>query len=190
MADRFRLAAPAAAAALLAVYAPYIETGVTFETAVPSAEEFTRRVTEITRDFPYILCEREGEIIGYAYAHPAFTRAAYRWDAEATVYLAPALRGERLGEELYRRLLAILPLQNIRTVYALVTSPNPRSERFHERMGFSRTAYLPETGYKRGQWWGVSWYEKRFPAADPPEEPVGIGAIPTDVLARILETGE
>ena len=190
MADRFRFALPADAAALLRVYAPYIETGVTFETAVPTTEEFTRRVEEISRDFPYILCEREGEIIGYAYAHPAFTRAAFRWDAEATVYLAPAVRGERLGEALYRRLLAVLPLQNIRTVYALVTSPNPRSERFHERMGFARTAFLPETGYKLGRWWGLSWYEKRFPAADPPEEPVGIGLIPPDVLARILETGE
>jgi len=187
----YRFAAPADAAALLRVYAPYIETGVTFETEAPSLEEFTRRVEAISRDYPYIVCERGGEILGYAYAHPAFERAAYRWDAELTVYLAQAACGERLGEALYRRVLALLRPMNVQTAYALVTSPNPRSERLHERMGFSRAAYFPDTGYKCNRWWGVTWYEMRLGRREnPPAEVRSLRDIPAEERERLLREGE
>ena len=177
--ESYRFASEADAAALLAIYAAYLDTGITFETVLPDEEEFRARIREISAEYPYLVCEREGRIVGYAYAHRVFARAAYRWDAELSVYLAPEARGEGLGERLYRRLIALLRLQGVQTVYAVVTSPNPASDRLHARMGFVREGYFRNSGYKNGVWYAVSWYALPIGGyEDPPAELRGIGEIP------------
>ena len=75
-----RFAAAGDAEDLLAIYAQYIDTPVTFETVLPSADEFRGR-------YPYLVLEEEGKIVGYAYAHRYMARAAYGWNAELSVYL-------------------------------------------------------------------------------------------------------
>ena len=81
-----RPAAPEDAAALLEIYAPYVEkTAVTFEYAVPSAEAFAGRVARTLERYPYLAAEAEGRILGYAYAGPFKERAAYDWAVETTV---------------------------------------------------------------------------------------------------------
>ena len=87
--------------AIRAVYAPYIDTPVTFETALPTIEEFEGRVAGILPEYPYLVCEKDGRIIGYAYACRHRERAAYRWNTELSVYLDGAFVAKGLGRRLY-----------------------------------------------------------------------------------------
>ena len=85
-------------AALCAIYAPYItDTTITFEYEVPTDAAFSDRIRETAAQFPYLVCERDGEIIGYAYAHRIRERAAYDWDAELSVYLKQGTHGRGIG---------------------------------------------------------------------------------------------
>ena len=103
----FRMATAQDAAAILSIYAPYIrQTPITFEYEVPTLEEFTERVRRILRNYPYIVCEQAGEIIGYGYASAYHERAAYQWDADLSIYFAPEATGHGLG----RQMLCKLPL--------------------------------------------------------------------------------
>ena len=77
-------------AALLRIYAGYIDTPVTFECALLSERAFAERIAAISAEYPYLVCEEEGAVVGYAYAHRQRDREAYQWNAELSVYLDPA----------------------------------------------------------------------------------------------------
>ena len=130
-----RLARSGDSAALLRIYAQYIDTPVTFEYTLPSENEFAARIGAISAEYPYLVCEEDGETLGYAYAHRQAEREAYQWNAELSVYLDPASTSRGIGARLYRMLLDILLLQGVRTAYALVTLPNRKSERLHASLG-------------------------------------------------------
>ena len=137
------------AAALLDIYAPYIkDTVITFEYNVPTAEEFAARIGETAALHPYIVCERGGQIVGYAYAHRIRERAAYDWAAELSIYLAPAAQGQGVGTALYRCLIDLLEMQNLRILYGCVTLPNEKSERLHQKLGFSLAGVWHGSGWK------------------------------------------
>lgn len=158
-----RRAAADDAAALLDIYAPYIrETAITFEYDVPAAEEFAARIGDIARTHPYLVCERDGRPVGYAYAHNIRERAAYDWAAELSVYLAPAAQGQGAGTALYRCLIDLLAMQNLRILYGCVTLPNEKSERLHEKLGFAPVGVWHGAGWKFGRWHDVGWLEKRL----------------------------
>ena len=151
------------AAALLDIYAPYIrDTAITFEYDVPAAEEFAARIGDIARTHPYLVCERDGRPVGYAYAHNIRERAAYDWAAELSVYLAPAAQGQGAGTALYRCLIDLLAMQNLRILYGCVTLPNEKSERLHEKLGFAPVGVWHGAGWKFGRWHDVGWLEKRL----------------------------
>ncbi len=158
---------------LLKIYGQYIDTSVTFEYCLPSEEEFGERIRKIRDEgYPYLVCEENGRITGYAYAHRPFERAAYQWDAELSIYLDQSRTGEGLGRTLYELLLELLKRQGVRTVYGCVVSPNPKSERLHERMGFQRMGVFRNTGYKNGSWLDVVWFEKKIGSFSGEPEPV------------------
>ncbi len=107
-----RIATEADVPAMLAIYAPYILTTThTFEYEVPALEEFTRRFQAVTEQFPWLVWEEDGEILGYAYGSAPFERAAYRWMAEDSVYLRPGARGRGIGRKLLTALEKILQYQ-------------------------------------------------------------------------------
>ena len=148
---------------ILAIYAPYIETSTaTFEYDVPCLRSFTQRFYDITAQFPWLVWEEEGRILGYAYASPPYSRAAYRWCAEPSIYLRPEATGKGIGQKLYAVLEWILDKQGYQVLYALVTTENSGSIRFHEKMGYFSRADFPDCGYKFGRWLGVTWMEKRL----------------------------
>ena len=158
-----RRAAAGDAAALLDIYAPYIrDTAITFEYDVPAAEEFAARIGDIARTHPDRVCERDGRPVGYAYAHNIRERAAYDWAAELSVYLAPAAQGQGAGTALYRCLIDLLAMQNLRILYGCVTLPNEKSERLHEKLGFAPVGVWHGAGWKFGRWHDVGWLEKRL----------------------------
>lgn len=158
-----RRAAVGDAAALLDIYAPYIkDTVITFEYDVPTAEEFAARIGETAALHPYIVCERGGQIVGYAYAHRIRERAAYDWAAELSIYLAPAAQGKGVGTALYQCLIDLLEMQNLRILYGCVTLPNEKSERLHQKLGFSLAGVWHGSGWKFDSWHDVGWFEKRL----------------------------
>ena len=177
-------------AAMLAIYTPYIKTTITFEQAVPSQEDFLSRNVNVQQEYPWIVWEEDGKILGYAYAHKFAERTSYRPSSELSVYLDQAARGKGIGPKLYHALFAILALQNVKTVYGIVTSPNERSEAMHLALGFQRVSTLENVGYKDG-WHNVSWYAKQIGAYDEPLTPFRpIGEVDPAQLSSALHEAE
>ena len=165
-----RTAAPADAKALLAIYTPYVEqTAITFEYDVPTLEEFTSRIQNTLRKFPYIIAEENNQILGYAYASPFKERAAYGWSVETSIYVKQDERQKGIGRILYDRLEEILKKQGILNVNACIGYPQIEDEyltqdsvRFHEKLGYSMVGTFHKCGYKFGRWYDMVWMEKHL----------------------------
>ena len=177
--------------AILAIYGPYILTSTaTFEYEVPSLSAFTDRFRGITAQFPWLVWEEDGKVLGYAYGSAPYTRPAYAWCAESSVYLAPAARGRGIGTALYAALEEILRTQGYQVLYALVTQENAASLRFHEKLGFRQMVLFPDCGFKFGRWLGLIWLEKRLKSVEiPTSAPTPWSTIRKDAqnFANILE---
>lgn len=185
---KLRFAAGADAPALLAIYERYIPTTVTFEYVLPSQGEFLRRVEDISAVYPYLVLEEEGAALGYAYAHRVAERAAYSWGAELSIYLHPRAAGQGAGRRLYQALMELLRLQGVRTVYGLVSSPNPASERLHEALGFQRAGVQKNAGYKNGRWIDLLWFERAIAPYDPEPAPIiPVRELPGERVQEVLE---
>lgn len=153
--------------AILAIYGPYVEnTAISFEYSVPTLEEFTQRFRKYTCQFPWLVWEEDGQVLGYAYGSAPFERAAYGWCAEASIYLAPQAHRRGIGTKLYKALEQLLTLQGYRKLYALVTTANPPSVQFHLKMGYRHLVEFQDCGFKFGSWHGVTWLEKNLNPVD------------------------
>lgn len=156
---------------LLDIYAPYItDTCVSFETQVPGIEEFTDRINNIINNYPYLVCEIDDGIAGYAYASRHRERAAYRYSADVSVYISPAYHRQGIGNALYTTLFDLLRERNIYTVYAGITLPNDASVGLHKSLGFTEIGVYRNVGYKLGKWCDVLWLEKPLKEYDKPKE--------------------
>ena len=184
-----RFARPEDADALLEIYRPYVEeTAISFETSVPSREEFLRRITEISAFYPYLLAESDGQILGYAYAHEFGERGAFRWTVETSIYVRRDCRGAGVGARLYRALFELLRAQGIRTACAIITCPNDPSFAFHHAMGFRDSGILPNFGYKLGAGRGIAYlYLPLLPCQEAPEMPCPVHMLDPECRARALE---
>lgn len=148
---------------MCAIYGEYVKTTTaTFEYDPPTEAEFMRRFDTYTKQFPWLVWEEGGEVLGYVYASPPYPRPAYSWCAEPTIYLKPEARGKEIGSKLYAALEKILQKQGYQVLYALVCDENTVSQRFHEKMGYRRQAHFPNCGFKFGRWLGLYWMEKRL----------------------------
>lgn len=189
-----RAVTEADATGLEKLYEPFVISSdrrlsdVSFEYAAPSAEEFRRRIAAISADYPYLVCRRGGEYLGYAYAHSFIPRDAYQWGAEVTIYLAPAGQGRGLGKVLYGALENILRLQGVVKAYACVTASNEHSVKFHEAQGYRIVGTFKDTGFKHGHWLDMVWLEKAL--AELPLEPQPLASwreLQQESVAKILE---
>ena len=173
MKDLIRFAAPADAGRILEIYAPYItDTVISFEYDVPALADFTARVEKISSKYPYLVYERDGVVVGYAYASPYIERAAYDYTVDLSVYVDAAYCGQNIGECLYTALLDILAKQGFYNAYACITAINQNSLNFHKRMGFTDAGTHPLAGFKHGKWLDVCWYYKRLQADTNPPQPL------------------
>lgn len=156
------------AAAILAIYAPYVEeTAITFEYTVPSLSEFKERIRNVLKRFPYIVAEKDGTIAGYAYVSPFHERAAYSWAVETSIYIDKNLRKTGLGKRLYNALEDILKKQGILNLNACIAYPEKEdrhltknSVEFHEHLGYSMVGEFHKCGYKFNRWYNMVWMEK------------------------------
>lgn len=157
---KIRPATPKDAAGILSIYAPFVkDTAVSFETVVPTIAEFEKRIETISESFPYLVCEMDQKIVGYAYASTHRERAAYQWSADLSVYIDPAYHRKRIATALYTALIELLKLQGFCTAFAGITMPNSASESFHRALGFREIGVFEHVGYKLGQWRDVKWMQ-------------------------------
>jgi L-amino acid N-acyltransferase YncA len=162
------------AAACAAIYAPHVEESpVSFEERAPDAAEMSARIGRYGSSHAWLVAEREGRVVGYAYATAFNERPAYRWSTSVSVYIADGARGEGVGRALYEALFDRLRERGFRMACAGITLPNEASVGLHERLGFELVGVNREIGWKQGAWRDVGWYQlKLSPAlADPPSEP-------------------
>ena len=141
------------------IYKYYVDNfPYSFEYVAPSSEEFSKRITLITENFPFFVCEDCGEILGFAYAHQFKERKAYQWICETSIYIKNGYAQKGIGAILYAKLIPALKRQGYVKAYAVLGCPNEGSEMFHQKMGFSLVATLPDIGYKHGSWHDIKYY--------------------------------
>ena len=156
-----RLAKPLDAAALLAIYAPYVEnTAITFEYEVPTIEDFGNRIEKTLEKYPYLVAEENGALLGYAYASTYYTRAAYDWAVELSVYVSQDARGKGVGSKLYDELEDLLDQMGYMHFLACISLPNEDSITFHTKRGYQQVAHFPKIGYKFERWHDIVWLQK------------------------------
>jgi L-amino acid N-acyltransferase YncA len=163
------------AAACAAIYAPHVEESATsFEEDPPDAVEFAERIARTIATHPWLVAEREGEVIAYAYACPHRSRAAYRWAADVSVYVDADQRGQGCGRALYVELLERLRSQRFQVACAGITLPNDASVALHESLGFVAIGVYRRIGWKAGAWRDVGWWQLELESAGkgPPAEPL------------------
>lgn len=172
-----RIATVDDAAALRDIYIPYVRTtAVTFELEDPSLEDFTQRVSRTLENYPYLVAEQEGELIGFAYASAFRPRAAYRHSIETSIYVRMDYKGRGLGRRMYETLAELLILQNVYNMEACIAHCDPADEYvpatsrlFHERLGFKLVGSFKKCAYKFGRWYDMIWMERIL--ADHPADP-------------------
>ena len=174
MSAQIRMATETDAEQMLTIYAPVVrETVISFEYDPPSLAEFRDRVSTILERMPWLVCDNDGAIAGYACASPFRTRAGYQWACELTVYVHPGYHRCGIGRALYTSLFRCLTLQGYCVAVATITIPNPPSVALHESMGMRRIGTYEKVGYKHGQWLddGV-WQIQLRPTPAEPKPPV------------------
>ena len=156
-----RLAKRSDAAALLAIYAPYVEnTAITFEYEVPTIEDFANRIEKTLGKYPFLVAEEDGLILGYAYASTYYARAAYDWAVELSVYVSQDTRGKGVGSKLYDELEGLLDQMGYMHFLACISLPNEDSLAFHAKRGYQQVAHFPKIGYKFERWHDIVWLQK------------------------------
>ena len=195
-----RAAMPQDAEQLLEIYTPFVisedcsVSNVSFELEAPSVEEFRQRIVDISSKYPYLVGEKDGQILGYVYCHPYRERLAYQWSVEVTIYLAPAGQGKGLGRVLYEAMEEILRLQGITMLYSCITLGNEHSIKMHEALGYRLIGTFSKSGYKNGQWLDTVWLEKQLqPCPKQPDnikswrelDPDAVAALLTEATAKL-----
>ncbi len=167
-----RVAVAEDAQQILAIYAPFCaDTPVSFEVQPPSAAEMRERITRILTSFPWLVWEKDGVVLGYAYASRHRERAAYQWSVDATVYVSAGARRQGIGRKLYNVLFQLLRRQGFYNAFAGITLPNPASVGLHEALGFKPLGVYRHVGYKLGAWHDVGWWQLELQEAGPPRRP-------------------
>ena len=179
--------------AILEIYSPFIlKTAVSFEIKVPTKKDMWERISGILKDLPFLVCESEGKITGYAYASNHRQREAYRWSKEVSAYVHPDFRGKHIASGLYTSLIEILKKQGITNLLAGIALPNPGSIALHKKFGFRKIAEYTAVGFKLGKWHNVGWWELNLdPGFSEPKEIIPFSEIKkTDVLKDAFLKGE
>jgi L-amino acid N-acyltransferase YncA len=155
-----RLASSADAAAIAAIYNQYVTTTtITFEEQAVKVDEMAQRIEDVGGRLPWYVFERDGVVIGYAYATPWRARSAYRFSVESTVYVASGYSRQGIGSRLYKTLIDALRKRGIQVILGGIAQPNAPSVSLHEGLGFTKVAHFNKVGRKFDQWIDVGYWE-------------------------------
>ena len=148
------------AAAIADLYNYYIlHSTVTFEELPVSAADMQERIAMALEQYAWFIAEKEGQLMGYAYATAWRSRSGYRYAAESTVYVRQGAERQGIGTRLYEELLAALKVKGMHAVVGGIVLPNEASISLHEQLGYHKVAHFKEVGYKFGQWLDVGYWE-------------------------------
>lgn len=187
-----RLACSADAAAIYEIYLPIVrDTHISFEQNAPKSGEIATRIETTLAQYPWLVCELNGRLAGYAYASPFRARAAYQWTAETTVYIHSEFQRRGLSRALYSSLMAILREQGYCSAIGVIALPNRASVRAHEALGFRKVGVVRNVGYKAGAWRDTGWWQLELrPAPSQPRSPRPISELEDqDNFLALLQSG-
>jgi phosphinothricin acetyltransferase len=171
-----RSARPEDAAAIAAIYAPYVLTGTaTFEIDPPDTRAMRHRIEASDGFYPWLVStngDEEGGVLAYAYASTFRDRPAYRYVVETSIYVAGPVQGQGMGRLLYEALIDTLRAQGFTQAIGAIALPNDHSIALHEATGFRRAGVYREVGYKQGRWIDVGFWQCELNESTvPPVEP-------------------
>lgn len=161
--------------AVARIYAHHVLHGTaTFETEPPSPEELLRRREEVlARGWPWLVAERDGQVLGYAYANQLRPRPAFRFCVEDSIYIAQDACGQGVGRALLAELMAQCEARGARQMVAVIgDSANAASIGLHAACGFERCGAYAAAGWKFERWLDVVLMQRALGdgAATPPRE--------------------
>lgn len=147
--------------AVAEIYNHFVLTSdATFEMGIVNTAEMQRRIQQIlNRGYPFLVCELDGEIAGYAYADRYKEREAYRASVELSVYVGSSFKDLGIGTALYEVLIPLLASQKCHALMAGISLPNDASVKLHEKFGFKKVAHFSEVGRKFDRWIDVGYWE-------------------------------
>lgn len=151
--------------AITAIYRHAVLEGTgTFELDPPDEAEMARRRAEVLgRDLPWLVAERDGQVLGYAYANYFRPRMAYRFCLEDSIYLAPQAQGAGLGSLLLAELIARCEAAGARQMVAVIgDSANAGSIGVHRRLGFRDMGVMQAAGWKFDRWLDVVFMQREL----------------------------
>ncbi len=192
MSVKIRLATQNDAAQILEIYRPVVRyTHISFEHIVPELSEIAERIANTLGQYPWLVCQMDERIAGYAYASAFRSREAYQWTTETTVYVREGYRRRGIARALYASLLAILREQGYRSAIGVIALPNEASIRAHESLGFQAIGVFKHVGFKAGAWRDTGWWQHDLnPALVATAAPRAITILAQrDNFAELLQTG-
>jgi L-amino acid N-acyltransferase YncA len=143
------------------IYNYYIKnTIITFEEEKIEEIEIYKRIKEVIKNYPWIVYEEDGRIVGYAYATKWKERFAYRYSVESTVYLNKNYFGKGIGGKLLKQLVEEAKSKNIHSLIGGIALPNKSSIALFEKLNFKKVAHFKEVGFKFGKWIDVGYWER------------------------------
>ena len=162
------------AAAIAAIYAPYVAASTaTFEEVAPDAAEVARRMAGEAIIYPWLVAEEAGVLLGYASSGCFRTRSAYRWSVETGVYVSAAAQRRGVARALMDALLDELTRAGFVTAIASISLPNRPSVALHEALGYTLAGTIRAPGHKLGQWIDIGYFQRDLAErTEPPVEPL------------------
>lgn len=192
MTVQIRLACKADAPQILEIYRPIVlHTHISFEQEAPEPSEIAARIAQTSRQYPWLVCQIDARIAGYAYASAFRARAAYQWTCETTVYVHKRYQRRGVARALYLSLLAILRAQGYRSAIGVIALPNQASVRAHESLGFQEIGVFKNVGFKAGAWRDTGWWQLDLnPCLTGQSAPRAISELARqDGFGELLQTG-
>jgi L-amino acid N-acyltransferase YncA len=156
-----RSATVADAARCAEIYAPFVtDSWVSFELEAPDADQMATRIARVLDSHDWLVAEKDGAVLGYAYGSEHRTRAAYQTSCDVAVYVDPGHARQGIGRALYEALLPRLKARKIHAAFAGIALPNEASIALHRAMGFEPVGTYREVGWKMGGWRDVAWFQR------------------------------
>ena len=165
-----REACPDDAERLVEIYRHYVlNTAVSFEYEAPTVDEFKKRIENTLEKYPYLVCVKDGVIVGYAYAGSYSVREAYSWTVTTSIYVDKDYRRQGIGSLLYKELEKRLKEQGIVNILAGIAYCDKEDEYlthdsciFHEKEGYHNVARMELIGKKFDRWYDLIWMQKKI----------------------------